>query len=109
LAGIHKGIALDGRGCVKDANWKGCQKMLRHRDFFICCGAAVELVCVGRLPAANVEAARKIVADCGDLFTVDAMKLKSKAAADLVQFVMAVIAYYEASNTTKVESNISLY
>merc|ERR1712224_996177 len=31
LAGIHKGIALDGRGCVKDANWKGCQKMLRHR------------------------------------------------------------------------------
>lgn len=107
LAGIHKGIALDGRGCVKDANWKGCQKMLRHKDFFTCCDAAVELVCVGRLPAANVEAARKIVADCGDLFTVDAMKLKSKAAADLVQFVMAVIAYYGASITTKVESNIS--
>lgn len=99
LAGISPAIDVDSRGKLKDFSWKSVRKMIKDpnkllkelRDF-------PRMVDNGRVPARNIQAARKI-RDChgthGPHFTPEAMAATSKAAAGVVRWVLGILMYYE--------------
>jgi hypothetical protein len=69
----------------KKTEWKDCQKALNDR-FLERCHELVETVQKGELPEQRVKEAQKIKDAMGDVFTVEVMEKKSKAAAMLVRF-----------------------
>jgi hypothetical protein len=98
LAGIAPEVELTKKGNVKDASWKSCQKFLS--DPAKVSKKLVELrevIDAGGVPRRNVERVRKIQVSMGNAFSVDEIKKKSAAAAEICAWLMCTISYFDVA------------
>lgn len=96
LAGIHPNIELTSKGNVKEANWKGCKKLLASPDNFMKFARELpDAIRGGCIPRKNVEKARRIKESMGISFSVDVMRAKSAAASTLCAWALQIIAFYD--------------
>mmetsp|Transcript_111579 Transcript_111579/g.204677 ORF Transcript_111579/g.204677 Transcript_111579/m.204677 type:complete len:858 (+) Transcript_111579:96-2669(+) len=102
LAGIHPRIELTAKGNVKDADWKGCQKLMASPDDLLQIARELpDAIKAGRVPRKNVEKARSIKDNMGMKFSVDAVKKQSFAAANICAWVIQIIAFYDKAAPPK--------
>ncbi|CAJ1438602.1 unnamed protein product, partial [Effrenium voratum] len=95
-AGLDPLIEVDKRGKVKDRTWKSVQKMMTDPNKFLANLKAYKgAIDDGRVPAQNVEEARKLKDSLGEEFLPENMKKKSQAAGGLSEFVINIIKYYD--------------
>eukprot|EP00931_Biecheleriopsis_adriatica_P017411 TRINITY_DN1250_c0_g1_i8.p1 TRINITY_DN1250_c0_g1~~TRINITY_DN1250_c0_g1_i8.p1 ORF type:complete len:2173 (-),score=601.12 TRINITY_DN1250_c0_g1_i8:164-6553(-) len=95
-AGYDENIELDKKGGIKDGSWKGAQKMMNNPEKFLQnLKGFKSFIDDGKVPATNVEKARKIQISMGDDFSQAGMAKKSGAAAGLTEWIINIIMYYD--------------
>jgi len=98
FAGIDSCIALTAKGNVKEPCWKSCQALLGNPTFFLeLANGFKDAIDAGRVPRRNVNAARRLKDGMGGTFCAEAMKKKSAAAAGICEWIVNMIAYYDAA------------
>lgn len=95
-AGISPAIVLDSRGRPKDCSWKASQSLMKDPTKFLKDLQEFKtMVDISRVPASNIESARRIQVAMGEYFLPECMCKKSKAAAGLTAWVSNIIRYYD--------------
>eukprot|EP00930_Biecheleria_cincta_P103951 TRINITY_DN9605_c0_g4_i1.p1 TRINITY_DN9605_c0_g4~~TRINITY_DN9605_c0_g4_i1.p1 ORF type:complete len:4232 (-),score=759.91 TRINITY_DN9605_c0_g4_i1:457-13152(-) len=94
--GLDPNIEIDKKGRAKDRSWKSVQKMMGDPNkFLLNLKGFKDHIDELRVPAQNVEEARKLKDGLGDDFLPENMKKKSQAAGGLSEFVINIIKYYD--------------
>jgi len=95
-AGIDPSIDVDKRGRVRDRTWKGSIKMMMDPNKFLfnLKGFKQEIDAM-RVPAQNVDEARRLKDSMGREFTPENMAKKAQAAGGLCEWIVNIIKYYD--------------
>jgi dynein heavy chain len=95
-AGIDPNIEVDKKGKVKEKSWRGSQKMMiEPAKFLQNLKSFKDEIDNLRVPAHNVEEARRIKDSMGEDFCLEKMLKKSQAAGGLVEWIINIIKYYD--------------